>query len=97
MPYFISFINKNEKLNYLQLRKKTSESSESGASCWRLAPKTRPVSLNTRSLVVDDTVVERSCDAKRYNCGKIVQCFFYYDVVADFDFGKILNYLDLFF
>ena len=52
-------------------QKKTSESRELGFSCCRLAYKIRPVSLNIRSLVVDDAGMERSVAANRNNCGKL--------------------------
>jgi hypothetical protein len=94
-----NFIHKQQrkKISYLKFRKKTSESSESGFSCCRRASRTRPVSLNTRSLVVDDAGIERSGGAKRNNCGKIDQCFFHHYVVTDIDFEHLLKHLVLFF
>jgi len=61
------------------LRKKTSKS---GFSCCGRTSRTCPVSLNTRSLVVDG--------AKRDNCEKIDECFFQHYVVTDIDFEHLL-------
>jgi len=77
--YWISFINNNKKRDYLKFHKKTSESSESGFSCCLLTSKTRPVSLNIRSLFADEAGTESSDDAKRDNCGYIHECFFHHN------------------
>jgi hypothetical protein len=68
-----------KKINYLKFRKRTSESSESGLSCCRRASRTRPVSGKTRSLVVDDTGIQRNGSANHDSFGKIVKCFFHHD------------------
>ncbi len=78
-------------MNHLKLRKKTSKSSESGLSCCRRASRTRPVSLNTRSLVVADAGIEKIGGAKLDNCGKIDECFFHHYVVTDIDFKHLLK------
>jgi hypothetical protein len=57
------------KRDHLRFRKKTRESNESGLSCCLLASKIRPISLNIRSLVVDDVEIESIAGAKRDNCG----------------------------
>ncbi len=77
-------------MNYLKLRKKTSKSSESGFSCCRRASRTRPVSLNTRLLVVADAGIEKIVGAKFDNCGKIDECFFQHYVVTDIDLEHLL-------
>ena len=59
-------------------------------NCHR-ASRTRPVSLNILSLVVDDAGIERSGNAKRDNCGKIIERFFHHDAVANFDYIDVVK------
>jgi hypothetical protein len=59
------------KRDHLKFLKKTREASESGFSFSLLASKIRPVSLNIRSLVIDDAEIESITGAKRDNCGYI--------------------------